>query len=103
MSGSKPRHTFDRFLEEEELADRMLKVAGSTQTTPTAKVAKDTPPHQAAAKDGKGNTDGDWEVVEAPGASGGKAAAESWVDVGSTTKLENQERGTASVQQTKKT
>lgn len=96
------RHNIDRFLKEEELADRILKVAGSTQDTSTAKVAEDAPAHQAEAKTGKGKTDGDWEDVQAPGASGGTAVEESWVDVGSTKKLENQERGTASVHETKK-
>lgn len=121
MSGSKPRlvnilsdgiiypdlilrrrHNIDRFLKEEELADRMMKVAGSTQDTSTAKVAEDAPAHQAEAKTGKGKTDGDWADVQAPGASGGTAVEGSWVDVGSTKKLENQERGTASVHETKK-
>ncbi|KAK9434941.1 hypothetical protein VB005_09731 [Metarhizium brunneum] len=74
MSGSRPRHNIDRFLEEEELADRMLKVAGSTQDMSTAKVAEDASAHQAEAKTGKGKTDGDWVDVQAPGASGGTAA-----------------------------
>jgi hypothetical protein len=91
---TKASHPLDRFLKEQEWADRVLKVADSTQskakeTVPQAS-HQNTPYQATGAGDARGG-ENDWETVEKPGKSGEETVEESWVDLGSKKAVTDQE------------
>lgn len=93
---------FNRFLQQDEFADRMLRAGDQSQKPSTETVADKTPPSQSAEKSNTQKPEEDWETVERPGDSGGRATEESWEDLGSSKPTENQEGGATSAEKNKK-